>query len=99
MSKQRSQPPHSAAASPAKGDSRLSLEDGNGVPPAPQGRPAGGYDPYDVSPHALAAAARGVEPRSRAKDLRKLSEWIRLRHQVEALKQDEAPEKDRPASK
>ena len=99
MNKQRSQPPHTAAASQAERESGLSLEDtgaqrsrapAKGVT-ADKGRPAGSYNPYDVSPHELAAAARAaqVEPRSKPKDLRKLSEWIRLRRQVDALKKDE----------
>ncbi|MGH8142417.1 MAG: hypothetical protein ACREU2_07875 [Steroidobacteraceae bacterium] len=103
MSKQGSQPPNPTAASQAEGELDLSLEDtaaqatralAGRQPQAIKGIPAAGYNPYDVSAHQLAAAARtpGIKSRPKPKDLRKLSDWIRTRHQVDALKKDDDPE-------
>jgi hypothetical protein len=103
VSKQDSQPPDPAAAPQADGEFELSLEDtaaraaraaGTKQPAAAKGIPAGGYNPYDVSPDQLAAAARtaALKPRPKPKDLRKLSEWIRTRRQVDALKKDDDPD-------
>lgn len=68
----------------------------------PKGRKAvPGYNPYDA-PIARAPAnsggaptlrARGLNPGRKPTDLRKLSEWIRLQRQVEALK-SQKPEPD-----
>ena len=44
-----------------------------------------GYNPYDA---ALGTRAPDSRPR-KPTDLRKLSEWIRLQREVEALKKDE----------
>ncbi len=104
MSKQHSQPPDPAAASQAEGESNLSLEDtaalaartraAKGLPTI-KVNPAAGYNPYDVSPDHLAAAARAAQTKSasKPKDLRKLSEWIRTRQQVDALKKDDPESK------
>ena len=48
-----------------------------------------GYNPYDTVP------AKPRDEPKRPTDLRKLSEWIRLRRQVEALKKDD-PKKSEP---
>jgi hypothetical protein len=87
-------------------DTALSLEDSGAYAsrvPADKASPAGsappavigGFNPYDVSPHDLAATARAAQakPRPRPKDLRKLSEWIRLRRQLETAGKDD-PESD-----
>jgi hypothetical protein len=42
------------------------------------------FDPYDRHPHG----SRNIEPPTRT-DLRKLSEWIKLKRDVEALKKDD----------
>jgi len=44
---------------------------------------ASGYDPYDAAPTTGPAATAGA-----TSDLRKLSEWIRLKRQIETLKKD-----------
>ncbi|HEY7928698.1 MAG TPA: hypothetical protein VID71_01720 [Steroidobacteraceae bacterium] len=49
--------------------------------------PVTGYNPYDTGPPAGARAAReGPAAPGKRTDLRKLSEWIRMQRQVEALK-------------
>lgn len=49
-----------------------------------------GYNPYDAA-EPVAEDPRPGEPQRQRKptDLRKLSEWIRLQRQVEALKKEE----------
>jgi|HubBroStandDraft_5_1064220.scaffolds.fasta_scaffold536253_2 hypothetical protein len=44
-------------------------------------RPEAGCNPYDTFPNL-----RSNDPGRRQSDLRRLSEWIRLKRQVEALK-------------
>jgi len=48
-----------------------------------------GYNPYDAEPTAKPVSPDGKRKRT---DLRKLSEWIRLKREVEQLNQD-APKK------
>jgi len=57
----------------------------------------GGYNPYDaapgskpapVRPAAAAQLSEDTQPQRKPTDLRKLSEWIRLQRQVEALKHE-----------
>ncbi len=52
----------------------------------------GGYDPYDAEPTARLKAPAG---KHKPTDLRKLSEWIRLKREVEQLNH-EAPKKKQP---
>jgi hypothetical protein len=67
----------------------------------------GGYNPYDAALPNTAAADRGGKADGKAPDakrkptdLRKLSEWIRLQRQVEALKKEPEPgSKKEPESK
>lgn len=96
-------PPSAPAApsAPAEIDFELSLEDTlsqqrRGI--APQAGRKGtvvGYNPYDTPLAAREAKKPAVAPDSKRKptDLRKLSEWIRLQRQVEALKK-QGPESD-----
>lgn len=49
----------------------------------------GGYNPYNAEP---AATAKTPGSKRKKTDLRKLSEWIRLKREVELLNQ-EAPKK------
>jgi len=84
VSKQRPDPSDST---PAESKSDLSLEDTiaqkiRGVTPRVKSG-VSGYNPYDAAPSNPVAG----EPR-KPTDLRKLSEWIRLTRQVEALKKD-----------
>lgn len=72
----------------------LSLEDEDAVISRGKPRlPAGAYNPYDVDPRAT-TAPKGPATRT---DLRKLSEWIKLKREVDELKAagevPEAPEK------
>ncbi len=48
-----------------------------------------GYNPYDAEP---TAGSTGPDGKRKRTDLRKLSEWIRLKREVEELNQD-APKK------
>lgn len=48
----------------------------------PRAEPASGFDPYQ--------RREQPKPRSRKKDLRKLSEWIEAKRKAEALKRQEA---------
>jgi len=52
--------------------------------------PGSGYNPYDTVP-----VDRPREPKKTPKDLRKLSEWIRLQRQVSALKKIEPEESEK----
>jgi len=77
----RSDPP------PAESKSDLSLEDTiaqkiRGVTPRAKSG-VSGYNPYDAVP---SKPAKGES--NKPTDLRKLSEWIRLTRQVEALKKE-----------
>jgi len=81
--------------SPSDEDFEFSLEDTI----APRGRsgadrkskPVVGYNPYDRTAGAKPPPP-DVEPRRKPTDLRKLSEWIRLQREVEALKKKEQSE-------
>lgn len=84
MSKQRPDPSDST---PAESKSDLSLEDTiaqkiRGVTPRAKSG-VSGYNPYDAVP-SKPAKGKSHKPT----DLRKLSEWIRLTRQVEALKKE-----------
>jgi hypothetical protein len=48
--------------------------------------PQGAYDPYDVDPRRGRSSAGEAHGRT---DLRKLSEWIRLKREIEELKTEE----------
>jgi len=63
---------------------------------APKGRTGAvvGYDPYDAatSKPLKPAAVPLPEENRKPTDLRKLSEWIRLQRQVQALKKEDEPD-------
>jgi len=48
--------------------------------------PKGAYNPYDVDPRAVRTPKTGAGART---DLRKLSEWIKLKREIEELKAEE----------
>lgn len=77
--------------SPADLETDFSLEDTVAqklrAAPAKGATSAGGYNPYET----VAPKAAGDSPR-KPTDLRKLSEWIRLQREVEALKTDKPEE-------
>jgi hypothetical protein len=84
VSKHRPDPSDSP---PADSKSDLSLEDTiaqkvRGVTPRAKSG-VSGYNPYDAVPSNRAAGGA-----NKPTDLRKLSEWIRLTRQVEALKKE-----------
>ncbi len=54
-----------------------------------KGKPVVGYDPYDRKPGGKPPPPE-IEPRRKPTDLRKLSEWIRLQREVEALKKEKS---------
>ena len=56
----------------------------------PDRRGSGGYNPYDAPPGSEQAT-----PSAHGTDLRKLSEWIRVRREVEAQKAAQAAQKDK----
>jgi hypothetical protein len=67
----------------------LSLEDEDAL--LSRGKPklpAGAYDPYNVDPRPGKPAA--VQTAANRTDLRKLSEWIKLKREIEELKAEEA---------
>ena len=71
----------------------LSLEDEDALLErgAKKALPQGAYNPYDVDPRrgkAAASPAPGSGGTSRT-DLRKLSEWIKLKREIEDLKAEE----------
>ena len=79
--------------SPADVEVEFSLEDtivprGHPASAHNKARPVVGYNPYDRTAGGKPAAA-GPEPRRKPTDLRKLSEWIRLQREVEALKKEQ----------
>ena len=91
-------------SAPAEIKFELSLEDTLAqhrrglAPPGAKGT-VGGYNPYDRPIDLIEdrnPRKSGVAPESKRKptDLRKLSEWIRLQRQVEALKKDPKPDPD-----
>ncbi len=77
--------------SPTDEDFEFSLEDTiaprGGSQGDRKGKPVVGYDPYDRTAAAKPPPPE-VEPRRKPTDLRKLSEWIRLQREVEALKKE-----------
>ena len=94
--------PPADPAAPAEIEFELSLEDTlsqhrRGLVPAGAKTTVGGYNPYDTpigstedrNPRKLGVPP---EPKRKPTDLRKLSEWIRLQRQVEALKKDPEPD-------
>lgn len=85
-------------SAPAEIKFELSLEDTlaqqkRGL--APKGGTVVGYNPYNTPLAPADAPKPGAAPEAKKKptDLRKLSEWIRLQRQVEALKKQD-PESD-----
>jgi hypothetical protein len=54
---------------------------GSSLEEPPPGKSEAGSNPYDTFPNL-----RSKDPAHRHSDLRRLSEWIRLKRQVEALK-------------
>jgi hypothetical protein len=67
----------------------LSLEDEDALLARGKPRlPAGAYNPYDVDPRAAKPVAGGGG--NGVDHLRKLSEWIKLKREVEELKAAEA---------
>jgi hypothetical protein len=68
----------------------LSLEDEDALLERSGGKalPKGAYDPYDVDPRAPRVPAKTAGPAART-DLRKLSEWIKLKREIEDLKAEE----------
>lgn len=93
--------PPADPSAPAPIEFELSLEDTLSQhrrvsPPGAKGT-VGGYNPYDTpigSSEDRNPRKSGVspEPKRKPTDLRKLSEWIRLQRQVEALKKDPKPD-------
>jgi hypothetical protein len=94
--------PPADSSAPAEIEFELSLEDTlsqhrRGVSPSGAKGTVGGYNPYDTpigstddrNPRKSGAAP---DPKRKPTDLRKLSEWIRLQRQVEALKKDPKPD-------
>ncbi len=78
---------------PGETDFELSLEDTlsqqrRGLAPRGAKGPIVGYNPYNTPVAPPDAPKPGASPDAKRKptDLRKLSEWIRLQRQVEALK-------------
>jgi hypothetical protein len=69
----------SSESTAGTGSFELMLEE-HAVP----GRVGGGYDPYETWP-----SVRQSGSSSKQADLRRLSEWIRLRRQVSQLKKSE----------
>jgi hypothetical protein len=60
-------------------------EEGPSRGPRPQRLPAGAYDPYNVETSASGKPVVEQAPVERT-DLRKLSQWIQLKREVDALK-------------
>jgi hypothetical protein len=95
-----SAPAEPTAPAPSEIEFELSLEDTlsqqrRGLTPQSRKGTVVGYNPYDTPVVPPDATKLGVPPESKRKptDLRKLSEWIRLQRQVEALKK-QGPESD-----
>ena len=89
-------PEQPAAAPPAEVEFELSLEDtlamqNRGLLVKGRKGTGGGCNPYDNgdAPPPNAPRANAHDPKRKPTDLRKLSEWIRLQRQVEALKKDD----------
>ena len=68
----------------------LSLEDEDALLERGSGKslPNGAYNPYDVDPRAVRPPVKAAGSAART-DLRKLSEWIKLKREVEDLKAEE----------
>jgi len=86
-------------AAPAQIEFELSLEDtlsqqSRGISPSGSKVPVVGYNPYDTPVDAKKPAAADPDAKRKPTDLRKLSEWIRLQRQVEALKKDGPPDSE-----
>ena len=78
--------------SPVDIDTEFTLEDtvatrGLTSTPALKSKPVIGYNPYERTAGAKKPPPE-IEPRRKPTDLRKLSEWIRLQREVEALKKE-----------
>lgn len=92
MSTSKSDPPAkppAAPEAPAEVEFELSLEDTmaqqrRGL--APKARKGDPHNPYDMLLDA--SPPKLPDPKRKPTDLRKLSEWIRLQRQVEALKKN-----------
>jgi hypothetical protein len=81
---------------PADMDAEFSLEDtiaprGQSASARAKAVPFVGYNPYDRKAGGKPLPPT-VEPRRKPTDLRKLSEWIRLQREVDALKKDKPEE-------
>jgi hypothetical protein len=92
VSKRDSKP---EASPPADSEPKLSLEDTvaqkmRGIPVKSRSGVVG-YNPYDTVP---AAKTKDAEGKDKPTDLRKLSEWIRLRREVAELNAEEPDKKD-----
>jgi len=79
----------------AGADPKLSLEDtvtqkARGVPLKTRSG-VGGYNPYDTVP---AAKAKDAEQQRKPTDLRKLSQWIRVKREVAELNAEEPKKKE-----
>ena len=69
----------------------LSIEDEDAILSRGKAKlPAGAYDPYDVEPRRPKAADKVDVPGATRTDLRKLSEWIKLKREIEELKAEES---------
>jgi len=66
--------------------SRLELEDPRAKKIKQSSLPAGAYNPYEKP-----SDDTQNRPRLQKRDLRKLSEWIRLRQEVDALNREDKP--------
>jgi len=80
---------------PAEEDLKFSLEDTaaqkmRGLPVKTRSG-SGGYNPYDAVP---AANAKDAEEQHKPTDLRKLSQWIRLKREVAELNAEKPKKKD-----
>jgi hypothetical protein len=74
----------------------LSLEDEDELLSRGKPRlPAGAYNPYDVDPRATKAKAAAATKAAHTTDLRKLSQWIKLKRDVDELK-TAGPEPEAP---
>jgi hypothetical protein len=77
----------------------LSIEDTlaqkmRGANVTPTVKPEDGYNPYDTWP-----SIQEPDAAKRNTDLRRLSEWMRLKRQVETLKKDDKGDKDKGKGK
>jgi len=91
--------PPADPSAPAEFKFELSLEDTltqhrRGVVPQGSKGVVAGYNPYDtpIGANNAQKPVASPDPKRKPTDLRKLSEWIRLQRQVEALKKQGGPE-------